>query len=353
MPSWWDRFGQEWASNGLTDDPTFAQSDAGWAFIGQAPPTVEQFNSMFQWSDDKDNWLYGQIGNVITKSGVAPNDNDLLQLYNAILGMSRTRLSNNMAVYVDATNGNDVTGTGIIGNPWKTIQHALAYLYGYIDPSGWNYIIQLAPGTYEAIYHTLPVNGAVILQGDSLNPRAYVIKNLNGSAIAVVSSAVLYVQGISVEGSGPDVDYTSMGNGIYTDRGGIVVFDAIAFGPCSRHHVWVGISGNFWPWRGGATSYTIYGGAAAHMFVSLGGAATLIQLDLTIQNNPTFPNGFLTANQSGYIQCKDMTYTGTVVNTPKYWVASAGQIYTGGQLGAIIPGDLAGYVDAASYGIFS
>ena len=77
MPSWFDRFGQEWATTGLTDDPTNAQADAGWAYIGQAPPTVEQFNSMFQWSDDKDNWLYGQIGNVIASANMVPDPNDL------------------------------------------------------------------------------------------------------------------------------------------------------------------------------------------------------------------------------------------------------------------------------------
>ena len=77
MPSWFDRFGQEWASTGLVDDPTIAQADAGWAYIGQAPPTVEQFNSMFQWSDDKDNWLYGQIANVITSANMLPDSSKI------------------------------------------------------------------------------------------------------------------------------------------------------------------------------------------------------------------------------------------------------------------------------------
>src|SRR4029079_1799755 len=133
MPSWFDRFVQEWASSGLTDDPTYAQADAGWAYIGQAPPTVEQFNSMFQWSDDKDNWLYGQIANCIIGADMVPSDNDLTQLWQAINSLQRTKLTTNTAFYVDAVNGNDVTGTGKLVSPWKTINHAISYIYTDID----------------------------------------------------------------------------------------------------------------------------------------------------------------------------------------------------------------------------
>jgi hypothetical protein len=352
MPSWFDRFGQEWASNGLVDDPTFAQADAGWAYIGQAPPTVEQFNSVMQWSDDKDNWLYGQIANVILKSGVQPNPNDLMQLYNAILGLFKKRLNNNLAVYVDAINGSDSIGDGTQGKPWKTINMAIYFLYNYIDPAGWNYVIQLAPGTYESVYHYLPINGAVVIQGDNLNPRAYIIKNTSGSAVGV-NTATLYIQGVSVEGSGLDVDYESMGNGLYVDRGGIIVYDCIAFGPSSSCQVWIGVSGNLWPWRGASTTYTIYAGANMHIFTTLGGASTVAKMHITIQNNPSFPSGFFYPTGAGYCQIWGMTYTGTVINTRKYYINCAGQLNTAGAGGGIVPGDLPGVVDASTYGILS
>src|SRR6516165_893141 len=115
--SWWNRFGQEWATQGVTDDPTNAQADAGWAFIGQAPPTVEQFNSMFQWNDDKDNWLYGQIVNVITSAGLVPSQTDLTQLLTAINSKQKRLLVSNLNVYCDAINGNDSTGDGSSANP--------------------------------------------------------------------------------------------------------------------------------------------------------------------------------------------------------------------------------------------
>ena len=148
MPSWFDRFGQEWATTGLTDDPTYAQADAGWAFIGQAPPTVEQFNSMFQWSDDKDNWLYGQIGNVITSAGMVPDPNDLTQLLRAITSKLKIKLNGAYVLWVDAINGND-NNTGAQGSPLRTIQHAIDWTMENIEPAhNWVYI-QLQPGTYE------------------------------------------------------------------------------------------------------------------------------------------------------------------------------------------------------------
>jgi hypothetical protein len=84
MSTWWDRFNQSWADTGPLDDPTPAQANVGWEYIGQAPPTVEQFNSVHQWWDKKDNWLFGQISTVITKANLVPVEGDLLTLWEAI-----------------------------------------------------------------------------------------------------------------------------------------------------------------------------------------------------------------------------------------------------------------------------
>jgi len=88
MPSWFDRFGQEWARLGLVNEPSISQADAGFAFIGQAPPTVELFNALSKWSDAKDNWLFGQIANVIRDhDDTQPSPTDLNQLLAAIKGI--------------------------------------------------------------------------------------------------------------------------------------------------------------------------------------------------------------------------------------------------------------------------
>jgi hypothetical protein len=84
MSTWWDRFNQSWSTIGPLDDPTPAQADAGWEYIGQAPPTVEQFNSVHQWWDKKDNWLFNQIATVITKANLVPAEDDPLLLWESI-----------------------------------------------------------------------------------------------------------------------------------------------------------------------------------------------------------------------------------------------------------------------------
>lgn len=61
MPVWFDRFLKKWANTGQIQDPSDSQANAGFAFLGQAPPTVELFNALLQYNDQKDSWLYGQI----------------------------------------------------------------------------------------------------------------------------------------------------------------------------------------------------------------------------------------------------------------------------------------------------
>jgi hypothetical protein len=354
MPSWWDRFGQEWAAQGLTDDPTFAQADAGWAFIGQAPPTVEQFNSMFQWGDDKDNWLYGQIANCIIGSGTVPSSNDLTQLWTAIKSLQRRKLDQDTAFYVDAINGNDISGTGILGNPWKTIQHAINYIYTYVDLSGRMAIIQLAPGTYEPFTHSQTVNGYLVVQGDPLNSRAYIIKNTLGGAVYCVAASVLYIQGVSLEGAGTlnvgDDPYTNYGIGLFADRGGLIIYDSLSFGPCGEAHMQVGTLGYLYPWRGSATVYTIYGPAKSHLNCIVYGLSTLAAINITIQNNPTFPSQFFLCSSGGIINIDRTVFHGTFIGQ-KYNVWFSG-ILLGG-LETQIPGTIDGWVDSASYGLIN
>lgn len=111
-----DRFGKVWSSNGLLDDPTDAEANQGWLYIGQAPPSVEQFNSTHRWWDEKDNWLYGQIANVILDAQLTPIASDLTTLLQA--------LNRKLAAYVLKI-GDTMTGAltmsgnanGIIWNP--------------------------------------------------------------------------------------------------------------------------------------------------------------------------------------------------------------------------------------------
>lgn len=352
MPSWWDRFGEEWASSGLTDDPTFAQGDAGWAFIGQAPPTVEQFNSMFQWSDNKDNWLYGQIANCIIGSGVEPASNDLMQLWNAIKSLQRRKLAQDTAFYVDSINGNDLTGDGTPGKPWSSPQHAIYYIYNNVDCAGHAAIIQLAPGTYTSVYHYQQINGYLILQGDPNNPRAYLISNPNGSAIGVDRAGTLYVTGIAVEAQGISADYGSFGVGINSWNGGILIYEKIAYGPCTYCHCQAGLSAQLWPWNGASSQYLIYGGSQYHSLGSYNGVITTVRVTVTITGNPNFSQAYTAATGGGLIQIWNQITNGGCTGR-KYACTWGGYIAAAGQANTVIPGTIAGLVDSASFAIVS
>jgi len=79
-----DRFNKTWAISGLASPASDAQADAGFAFLGAAPPTVELFNGMFQDLDQKDNYLFGQIERAIALEGITLDQNDLTQLHQAM-----------------------------------------------------------------------------------------------------------------------------------------------------------------------------------------------------------------------------------------------------------------------------
>src|SRR5690349_4973054 len=83
MPNF-DRFGKRWAVSGTTSAPTSNQADSGFSCLGQTPPSVELFNALFQILDDKDNWLYSRISEILLAAGSTPNDATQNQLLNAL-----------------------------------------------------------------------------------------------------------------------------------------------------------------------------------------------------------------------------------------------------------------------------
>jgi hypothetical protein len=300
MPSWWDRFGEEWSRLGLADDPTHAQADAGFAFIGQAPPTVELFNSLLQWNDAKDNWLFGQIANVIFADGVLPDAFDLEQLLRALDNRQKILLSGPTTFFVDAVNGNDVTGSGETDNPWRTVQHAVQWCLTNVEPANNTATLQLAPGTYEPFGLHNSWNGQIFVRGDPLTPRAYIVRNTNGNAISAHYGGVLFVDGISVE--------TPSGSGLVAVNGGIIVYANVAFGPCSLYQMQALASGQILPWD--TVSYSVYGGAACHMYAAYGGIVSNARSTVAIQNNPAFTMAFVQSTLGSGIQSHPSTYAG-------------------------------------------
>ena len=62
-------FNMAWGENGGRVDWQPAQYRQGWATIGDVPPSVEQFNALHYLQDEKANFLYRQLADVVAKAG--------------------------------------------------------------------------------------------------------------------------------------------------------------------------------------------------------------------------------------------------------------------------------------------
>ncbi|AHJ68613.1 glycine-rich domain-containing protein [Granulibacter bethesdensis] len=74
--SFFGRFNSLWASQGTASPPSDTQSDQGFSYLGQIPPSVELFNGLFQERDWKIKWLYQQISSVIGLDGSTPSETE-------------------------------------------------------------------------------------------------------------------------------------------------------------------------------------------------------------------------------------------------------------------------------------
>lgn len=67
--NFFELFKATWAQNGTTDRISAAQYSTGWAYIGSLPPTVEQFNAVQQFTDQKLTWVYRHLEAVAALTG--------------------------------------------------------------------------------------------------------------------------------------------------------------------------------------------------------------------------------------------------------------------------------------------
>jgi hypothetical protein len=345
--NWFNRFEQEWAARGLLDDPSNAQADAGFAFMGQAPPTVEQFNSLFNWNDRKDRWLYGQIANVILDSGQTLSSSDLMQLLEALRRQRRRRLLGPETMYIDSTNGSDAND-GTLGAPWRTINRGIYYGQNDIDMAGQMLVLQLAPGQYDPVTAYYPMFGIIVISGNPNNPRGYLIKNYDGSAVDCAIQGRLWVDGVSVEAQGVDIiSYENQGTGLVAHQGGVIHYSNIHFGPCSNSHMGSWTNGQCHPIQK-YINYTIYGGARSHIMATSGGVSTNVDARVTIENNPYFETGFVHSSIAALVQIWDSSYTGTARGRRAHLDINS-IILTNGAGQYMIPGDTESYIGPGSF----
>lgn len=104
--NFFDAFGYKWGQTGNTYSMQDDQYKLGWAFIGSTPPSVEQFNTWGQISDEKSNWLYQQFAVAAAARGVTVGAGtlDVLQL---LLNTTTSAASETVAGIVELANATE------------------------------------------------------------------------------------------------------------------------------------------------------------------------------------------------------------------------------------------------------
>lgn len=246
----------------------------------------------------------------------------------------RIRLLAPITFYI-ATTGNDTTGNGTIGNPWRTAQKAYLVLRDSYDINGYDVTIMRAAGTYT---DNVGVSGQLVGQGSGLiifdgASAATVIVNCANPNYSSNAGASIKVQNQTLNQS---VNFT-----LIASRAGILQYGNVIFGtlPAGGSHVNATNGGVIIQF----TNYTITGGGGAH-FSSDGAGMVILPggLTVTLTGTPAFTGGFALAQRLGLIQDVLVTTFVGAATGGRYAAVSNGVIDTNGQGVNHYPGSSAG-----------
>ncbi len=252
--------------------------------------------------------------------------------------------------YVDFATGSDVTGNGLISNPYKTLQHAFDTLNSNIVSSG--------------VPITITQNGPV--DGPHTDTTGLIIQNaikgatilnvvINGAILTSATAGIFVTNGgvvqISGTGSvrGASFDVVSTGNSV-------VQFQGVTPGACSTAKLLA---------QFGATiritgDYTDSGNAARHWDADFGGLISVdrgtgVASTITTSGTPAYGTAFAQASTGSVIRCTTAltVFAGSGATGVRYLVDKTSGIDTGGGGASFIPGNAGGTADAATFGWYA
>ena len=291
------------------------------------------------------NMIQDEIRKVITDAGITPDDTNWGQLSLAIQTLinstaPRIRLGANATVYISPA-GNDTTGNGSSGNPWKTRAKAFAYIQQNLDIAGNTVVIQMEDGTYtDSFVASGPVLGQtqptqILFNGNSTTPSNVVINPSSGDGFLAAFGGMFAVQNCLMENSGG-------GNCINaSDFGAIYLQAGIIFGASpGGAHIFAN-AGLIQVTQ----SYSIIGGAAYHLETSNPGAQIGMGsgITVTLTGTPNFTGAFANAHLLGMtgVQIPAPTFSGAATGV-RYLANGNGVISVSGGGANYFPGNSAG-----------
>ncbi len=129
-------FNMAWGENGGRFDWQPAQYRQGWATIGDVPPSVEQFNALHYLQDEKANFLYRQLADVVAAAGKQYTETEVASLLTESIReiikttIGETKASSQTAGIMKVLNtlGSTATDAALSAAQGKALNDAIAAL---------------------------------------------------------------------------------------------------------------------------------------------------------------------------------------------------------------------------------
>lgn len=253
--------------------------------------------------------------------------------------------------YYVRTDGSDSNNglTNAAGGAFLTIQRAVN-VATTLDLNGFTLTIQVADGTYTGgvtLKNVLGFAGAgsLIIRGNNATPANVLISTTSVGCFTANGTNVIWdILDLKMQ--------TATGGAcLQAQSGGAIRYGNVNFGACANVHI-----GAF---ENGSVScignYAISGGALTHFYGSYMGLVRATSRSITITNTPAFSLAFAFSDLSGLVAADAMTFSGSATG-PRYYVATGGQVATGGGGTSYLPGNAAGTgtnFGTSPYGLYS
>lgn len=289
------------------------------------------------------NWLAGDLALNLFTAGTfnalvqQPAFTTLQSSVTAIQANIRTRLTSNTTYYVSTT-GSDVTGTGAVGNPWATIQHALLIISTTIDDGGFAISVSVANGAYSGPVFVPPMyggpNNAAVLNiiGNTGSPSSVTLTSTNASGFVFLGAGSYTIQGFTIAASGTG---SGQGVGINAASGPIINVQNVTLNACGI----AGLLATQGAQVSCSTGITFGGSMPIGAYSYNQGGITFGGSTITVTSTPAFSTAFAVSTGVSLIAFLSGASVSGSATGSRYQVTTNSVIVSGG---LTLPGNAAG-----------
>lgn len=254
----------------------------------------------------------------------------------AIANFTRLITTTNVNLYINASTGNDSTGTGAIGEPWQTIQHGWNMLQQHYDLDNQFAATLNCTGAFTVGLNAHgPISGSIDAQSVVLLfTSGATIAITNGDAFSAQEGSLFTVQGtaptplvITASGTGPN-----QGHAYTVNSNSIVNVGAnVNYGACASAVSIVDTGGIFVM----LSDFSKSGNGQQLLDIGPNGYFSTNPITATQTGTPTYSDSTVNC-QHGYAGTGNITWSGGCTSTNIYNVIQTGVIDNTG--GGVFPG---------------